>query len=727
MRKWNLLTVAMLLAIGSVSVTSCINNDEPAGIVNLRGAKAEWLLVKADFERVQVEIQKIELEKQKLDLALKQIEVDSATHIGQLEMELRVKKYEKATLELQEQIAKAEENYQRALAQLEVAKITVKDSAFAKAIEDVSIKLSTVRSNIADSTAKLLDKKVDFAKATAATGTAMENILLAKVEQEQVNVNSAKEQLALLTDLQNVPVTEWKTKIQELASEISQLQLSRAEDSIAYKEKEKAIDVFKAENITPLKNQLSARTQYTLTIPATIQNDVYNEVLNNNAFALTQNNNKSNAVQDADGNYYLQGDFVAYDEYEKLATNLENGTGINGLKYLLNESFKTHFATAYNEATGLTFSNSEVTSEDIALVEQKLSGLTEDLTKAEAAYNKVLATWEAAVPAYEEKIKAYGNEIDNLYQQAANEIKRFKAGSKDTATLNTKLTTYCDIREALDSATVCTAIRTALKKNLDLATWANTAASNIETALGKDLANVANLQALTSSTAKKGSLVYNWIMASKAVWGTAETAKAARLTPLAEKDATADKTGTPFEVYLYYKEVVNDVTNAQAWKDLIETVETTIKEMKANILDINTQIAAKETEIADQQEALNTLEIEMTLKTTQMSAKEAVKKEIEKIQINGHSIKDLESTIATTKETVANAEKTLATVQAILDIYQDGIKYDNMHSQDLAKGEYLDVIAKEIENFEGRIAELQKEFDLLTKTKDNLLEAALAN
>ena len=43
MRKWTYLVAALLMGGVTTSLTSCIDNDEPAGINELRGAKAALL------------------------------------------------------------------------------------------------------------------------------------------------------------------------------------------------------------------------------------------------------------------------------------------------------------------------------------------------------------------------------------------------------------------------------------------------------------------------------------------------------------------------------------------------------------------------------------------------------------------------------------------------------------------------------------------------------------
>lgn len=50
MRKWTYLVAALLIGGTAATVTSCIENEEPAGITELRGAKAELLKAKVQVE-----------------------------------------------------------------------------------------------------------------------------------------------------------------------------------------------------------------------------------------------------------------------------------------------------------------------------------------------------------------------------------------------------------------------------------------------------------------------------------------------------------------------------------------------------------------------------------------------------------------------------------------------------------------------------------------------------
>ena len=79
MKKWKFLVATALVCGALTTVTSCIDNDEPAGISDLRGAKAELIkaqaalkLVEVEYQKVNVEIQSVKLEKEKVQLQIEQ-------------------------------------------------------------------------------------------------------------------------------------------------------------------------------------------------------------------------------------------------------------------------------------------------------------------------------------------------------------------------------------------------------------------------------------------------------------------------------------------------------------------------------------------------------------------------------------------------------------------------------------------------------------------------------
>ena len=133
MRKWTYLVAALLVGGATTTFTGCIDNDEPAGIEQLRGAKAEFIKAKAAYEDaltqiqlVKVEREKVKLEKDQVNLELKKcsLEVEQAKTAKQKAF------WEAEMLDLQTLTAQAEYNNKKALMDIEVALLTMKDDAY---------------------------------------------------------------------------------------------------------------------------------------------------------------------------------------------------------------------------------------------------------------------------------------------------------------------------------------------------------------------------------------------------------------------------------------------------------------------------------------------------------------------------------------------------------------------------------------------------------------------
>lgn len=60
----------------TTTFTGCIDNDEPAGIEQLRGAKAEFIKAKAAFETVLTEIQRVKIEREQVSLEADKVALD---------------------------------------------------------------------------------------------------------------------------------------------------------------------------------------------------------------------------------------------------------------------------------------------------------------------------------------------------------------------------------------------------------------------------------------------------------------------------------------------------------------------------------------------------------------------------------------------------------------------------------------------------------------------------
>ena len=148
MKKVKYLVAALLLMGATTTFTSCIDNDEPAGITELRGAKAELLKAKAavelanaayvdaqtQHEMAMVEYQNLVNENQKLSNQLKELTLQEQTArteaaIAEINAKLEQNKlnWEAERLKAEENLAKAQKAYEDAMAALELSKDYLSD------------------------------------------------------------------------------------------------------------------------------------------------------------------------------------------------------------------------------------------------------------------------------------------------------------------------------------------------------------------------------------------------------------------------------------------------------------------------------------------------------------------------------------------------------------------------------------------------------------------------
>ena len=155
MRKVKYLVAALLLMGATTTFTSCIDNDEPAGITELRGAKAELIKAKAVVEQARAEYilaqaeyqkalaaheqanadyvqAKVEYEKLVNDLKAAQNEADKVLYQEQIEaaqqrMEKAALEHQNTMLSLQTTNATLQRNYELVLKQIEIAEAIMSD------------------------------------------------------------------------------------------------------------------------------------------------------------------------------------------------------------------------------------------------------------------------------------------------------------------------------------------------------------------------------------------------------------------------------------------------------------------------------------------------------------------------------------------------------------------------------------------------------------------------
>ncbi len=429
MRKWTYLVAALLMGGVSTSLTSCIDNDEPAGINDLRGAKAELLRAKAAVENAEAAIktataaikqakadyaqEKVAQEKLYTDWLTAKYE-DDKTALQQ-DAAIREQAYLQKLYQAQSAAKQAELDYQRALAQIEIALGTAKDDAYAEALQDLlytktftipSYQISvnpvthevTINSTGSSTTTiyglmnlsqQLANAKQELAEAIQQNlilgykfdKDALKNDVAVTVEVKKAELAVEEKALAELKEIIGISLDDFEAKYQEIADKKKEAENNKTNVSI-----EKAKDL--AENYDgkaqELKNKKEAQSEFTFDIPAAVQNDFYNIVASKagsatgDEVAIYQNILKQ-ATADAEGEYAFT----------------------NGMKVNTTAAIKKSIINAVKGDV-----EEKAQAQDLALLERDMKLAEEAETELKKTFDAAEKTWKAAAAAYDKAYKA---------------------------------------------------------------------------------------------------------------------------------------------------------------------------------------------------------------------------------------------------------------------------------------------------------------------------------
>ena len=307
----------LVVGIGALcTLSSCLQNEEPAGIEVLRNAKAELIKAQAQYATAQaalmsaeVAYQELENAEKALDNRLKEAQVayeearlellkaqnaaESEAVIAyweaemlkwQNEKEAMIADHEWEMLKKQTAIANAEKEYNEALAALELASASLSDAeeeainGYRQDIENVRTALASVYNSLYKARTDLLDAKYSFdrEKAIAQEQRVLENMQIA-LTYAQKFYDEAK-----AVDFQ-AGNDEWRTKVDELDAQIEEIQkqldaykIQAAELENSKKGDEDAIEQIEA-SIVVLRDQLEKvmawadeRVSTSIKVPATV-------------------------------------------------------------------------------------------------------------------------------------------------------------------------------------------------------------------------------------------------------------------------------------------------------------------------------------------------------------------------------------------------------------------------------------------------------------------------
>lgn len=452
MRKWTYLVAALLMGGVSTSLTSCIDNDEPAGITDLRGAKAELLRAKAQVELAEAAIRNANaaIQQAKADYLQEKVAQEKLTtdYLTAKNEDKKIALQQQAALREQTYLAQlyaaqtaakqAELDYQTALAKIEISLATVKDDAYAEALYDLlnnkAFNYQKYKVSIDPTT-----NKVTVEKDGTATGTvqgliglskelatvkqdlanviqqnlilgykfdkdALKNDVAVEVEVKKAELAVSEKTLAELKEIIGISLDDFEAKYQEIADKKKEAENNKTNVSI-----EKAKDL--AENYDgkaqELKNKRAAESEFTFDIPADVQDGFYQIVSQAKTDADTEYSNwettNPSATDEQKEAKKKELGIPTYETILKLATvNAEGEYAFtNGMKVNATAATKQDIIEAVKEDV-----EEKAEAQDVALLERDMKLAEEAETELKKTFDAAEKTWKAAAAAYDKAYKA---------------------------------------------------------------------------------------------------------------------------------------------------------------------------------------------------------------------------------------------------------------------------------------------------------------------------------
>lgn len=446
MRKWTYLVAVLLMAGTSTSLlTSCIDNDEPAGITDLRGAKAELLRAKAAVEQAEAaiktaqvkwyeaeaEIKNQEAEQAKLKTSWLEAKYQAKKDSIQAETKKYVEKQNKLYIEALQASAEANAAYQKALAEIEAALVGVKESAYAERLMGLlSDEPFTYEYKIFNTESKQWETKTIEVKGIKGIITALNNAQSELAElrqaesnmkfsfskeakiaavQSQINIEKGeleglKENLADLKTIQGVALSDWQTKYEGYETSKKDIEGQK-----------KQLEVQKEEALAGVQGRLDsleAANEIEKVVAFSIPDEIAMDIFNMHLMSGNQDGNKDKSVN----------------AWAVAGPNADVYTFPNKIELKLNLADKDAFLVGYSLSAGET---TQTIDGLVPKLEEKL------MTEAEINANKAIVSanqatadryikadgtgvYDKAVQAWQKAMTDFHNELNVLIDPADN-------------------------------------------------------------------------------------------------------------------------------------------------------------------------------------------------------------------------------------------------------------------------------------------------------------------
>lgn len=412
MRKWTYLVAALLMSGTAATFTSCIDNEEPAGIEAMRTAKADFYAAQARLKAAEaawkeadalIQAEKVKQEElltkqMELANALKEAQNNEQITLIQLELDRVKAEYLVKMKEQETALKQAEEEYLVAMKEFNITAAKV-NAEYTTMLSSILTRITANRAQRGLKSAELTQAQLDLSKfATNSLDTATvrggyerniaiheNNIKRYEAELEILKTLSGANSEAIVTEATNIE-KEIRTKVEEFNKTVDEYSKNKTE----YTNKNNELTALEAKLGAGYIEQMKADATLTLKVGENIQNDFIKALATANVYKPGSSSDKIFDLSSLDDSkvktenltpyettnivkyYTLIGDFTITAD-KSIVTTTPNET--NNTSYKLNSTISSIRRQVYSKI-------------------KTLLGTPTDLTNFEKEYQEVITTLE---------------------------------------------------------------------------------------------------------------------------------------------------------------------------------------------------------------------------------------------------------------------------------------------------------------------------------------------
>ena len=640
MKKGFYLVVAFLLGGTTLTLNSCIDTTEPAGIEAMRNAKAEYLNALAQFRSAKAMLEMIEVQKAQIDLELKRLQFEIDKIQKEAEKYAKMAERDQAILDFHKKRAEAEKNYIDAIIRIKVAMINLKDNVVAEEIDKIKDELEKEFGNLNTLQANLTKEQITKWQVETDKNEFLETLALTQAEKEK-ELAILNDYIVKLDSLDNLNFSDKSAIENQIEAYNKQL------DALLKKEHDAMVEVLAmkkypkatAEEITNLEKQKKEAKLFTIAkkdVKETMQELLSQQIAGMSLTSITPAGAATptpydiahNADEAFDNNDQMVADFVIEDvkleDYDQLNTLV-----IDVIEAAYQQAYTARFLALTGASPADLFDeDGNVKAAYAAQVAAELERLKLDENNIKTAYTEKAAEWVEKYNAYSNALKSFGayngTNNDSKYQNVVKNIEIFlELEAADQSLSKAKKRRDEIIKFVNDKKNI-----DGLGETSDFATFNNNFGIDANTSIDKldnttlnsfiaqleayktlgnyssllgakapasSYASYSDVVAAASTKDKQGGALADFLVATYELFNVQITDIKEAYVPVSNKVPEIDVTTVPGSLYAKYYNIMNPVDNniindVKSWAALVEKMKAQTKEAEDALKVINDKI-----------------------------------------------------------------------------------------------------------------------------------------